>query len=69
MKVAQEAEDEKLQVAQDGTLLLAASSDNGSVANSVAETITSATGQSWQSRNINDNFWLIPDTQDFGVWQ
>ena len=38
-------------------------------ANSVPETITSATGQSWQARNINDNFWLIPGTGDFGVWQ
>ena len=39
------------------------------VANSTPETITSATGQSWQSRNINNNFWLIPETGDFGVWQ
>ena len=44
-------------------------SDSGSWAISVPETITSATGQNWQSRNINNNFWLIPDTQDFGVWQ
>lgn len=38
------------------------------VANSTPETITSATGQSWQARNINDNFWLVL-TDDFGEWQ
>lgn len=37
--------------------------------NSVPDTITSADGRSWQARNINNNFWLIPETQDFGAWQ
>ena len=38
------------------------------LANSVADTLTSADGRSWPSRKVGTNFWLVA-SNDFGTWQ
>jgi hypothetical protein len=38
------------------------------LANSTADTITSADGKSWPARKVGTNFWLV-SSDDFGIWQ
>jgi hypothetical protein len=65
VKVTHDAEDDQMDGMPPGMTKL----KQWIIDNSTADTITSADGRSWAARNINDNFWLIPDTADFGVWQ